>query len=145
MSVKSWQFAAVVTSLLVAACSPDSGGRGRASTEAVVAADLVALEASDHGSMLTLTSPRVGARTDVDGVIRTSGGLRVTNVTVSCVDEFGGAYIVATVNGTKTGDGSKVELTIPMGRDDSRYYLALGEAEPSGNEADPASPSATAP
>jgi len=36
-------------------------------------------------------------------------------------------------------------LTIPMGRDNGRYYLGLGQAPPTGSEANIVSPSATAP
>lgn len=137
--------AVVLAVVLVGACSAGTDGRGRASTEALVDAYLVALQAGDSEAMLSLTSPSVDARAEVDTVIRKNGGHQLTDVTVGpVVDDFGGAYVVATVSGTNASDGARIELTIPMGRDGGQYYLALGQAAPSGNEANPASPTAAA-
>lgn len=145
--MKPWLLAAVIAVVLVAACTPSAEGRGRKSKEALVDAYLVALEASDSQAMLALTNPRVEARAEVDDVIRMHGGQQLKNVTVSYLldVDLGGSPIAATVNGTDASDGSPVELTIPIGRADDRYYLALGQAKPSGSEANPASPSAAAP
>jgi hypothetical protein len=145
LSVKSWLVAAVVAVALVAGCAPSAETRGRESKEALVEAYLTALQASDSNAMLALVSPRVEARAEVADAILKNGGRPLRDVTVSYLDEFGGVYIVATVNGTNAGDGSRLQLTIPMGRDSGRYYLALGQAAPTGSEADTVSPSATAP
>ena len=143
--MKSWLVAAVVALALVAGCAPSTQTRGSESKEALVEAYLTALQAGDSTAMLSLVSPRVEARTEVADAIRKNGSRQLRDVTVSYLDEFGGVYIVATVNGTNAGDGSKLQLTIPMGRDNGRYYLALGQAPPTENEADIVSPSATAP
>jgi hypothetical protein len=145
LSVKSWLVAAVVAVALVAGCAPSAETRGRESKEALVEAYLTALQASDSNAMLSLVSPRVEARAEVADAILKNGSRPLRDVTVSYLDEFGGVYIVATVNGTNAGDGSRLQLTIPMGRDSGRYYLALGQAAPTGSEADTVSPSATAP
>ena len=143
--MKSWLVAAVVVVALAAGCAAGAETRGSESKEALVEAYLTALQAGDSNAMLLLVSPRVEARAEVSDAIRKDGSRPLKDVTVSYLDEFGGVYIVATVNGTNAGDGSKLQLTIPMGRDNGRYYLALGQAPPTGGEADTASPSATAP
>jgi hypothetical protein len=145
LSVKSRLLAAVVGLALVAGCGLGAETRGRESKEALVEAYLTARQAGDSNTMLSLVDPRVEARTEVADAIRKNGGVRLNDTTVSYLDEFGGVYIVATVNGTNAGDGSMLQVTIPMGRDGRRYYLALGQATPTGSEADPASPSAAAP
>jgi hypothetical protein len=143
--VKSWLAAAVVAVALVAGCAPGAEMRGRESKEALVEAYLTALQAGDSNTMLALVSPRVEARAEVADAIRKNGSRQLKDVTVSYLDEFGGVYIVATVNGTNAGDGSRLQLTVPIGHDNGRYYLALGQAAPTGSEADTVSPSATAP
>ncbi len=143
--VKSWLVAAVVAVALIAGCAPGAETRGSESKEALVEAYLTALQAGDSNAMLSLVNPRVEAQAEVADAIRKNGSRQLKDVTVSYLDEFGGVYIVATVNGTNAGDGSKLQLTIPMGRDNGRYYLALGQAAPTGSEADTARPSATAP
>jgi hypothetical protein len=150
LSMKSWLVAAVVAVALVAValvagCAPSAETRGRESKEVLVEAYLTALQASDSNAMLALVSPRVEARAEVADAILKNGGRPLRDVTVSYLDEFGGVYIVATVNGTNAGDGSRLQLTIPMGRDSGRYYLALGQAAPTGSEADTVSSLATAP
>jgi hypothetical protein len=136
--------AAVVAIALVAGCAPGAETRGSESKEALVEAYLTALQAGDSNAMLSLVSPRVEARAEVADAIRQNGGRPLRDVTVSYLDEFGGVYIVATVTATNLGDGSRLQLAIPMGRDNGRYYLALGQAPPTGSEADTVSPSATA-
>lgn len=143
--MKSWLLAAVVALALVAGCAPGAETRGRESKEALVEAYLTALQAGDSNAMLSLVNPRVEARAEVADAIRKNGGRPLKDVTVTYLDEFGGVYIVATVNGTNAGDGSRLQVTIPMGRDNRRYYLALGQATPTGSEADPVSPSAPPP
>ena len=143
--MKSRLAAAVLAVALVAGCAPSAQTRGSESKEALVEAYLTALQAGDSNTMLSLVSPRVEARAEVADAIRKNGSRQLKDVTVSYLDEFGGVYIVATVNGTNAGDGSKLQLTIPMGRDNGRYYLALGQAPPTGSEADTVRPSATAP
>lgn len=143
--MKSWLLAAVVALALVAGCAPGAETRGRESKEALVEAYLTALQAGDSNAMLSLVNPRVEARAEVADAIRKNGGRPLKGVTVTYLDEFGGVYIVATVNGTNAGDGSRLQVTIPMGRDNRRYYLALGQATPTGSEADPVSPSAPPP
>lgn len=61
---------------------------------------------------------------------------------MSYLDEFGGVFIVATVDGVIASDGSAFETTIPISRENGRYYLGLGQATPTGSEADTSSPSA---
>jgi hypothetical protein len=145
LSMKSWLVAAVVAVALVAGCVPSAETRGRESKEALVEAYLTALQAGDSNAMLSLVNSRVEAPVEVADAIRKNGSRPLRDVTVSYLDEFGGVYIVATVNGTNAGDGSSLQVTIPMGRDNGRYYLALGQAAPTGSEADTVSPSATAP
>ena len=145
LGVKSWLAAAVVAVALVAGCAPSTQTRGSESKEDLVEAYLTALQAGDSNAMLLLVSPRVEARAEVSDAIRKDGSRPLKDVTVSYLDEFGGVYIVATVNGTNAGDGSTLQLTIPMGRDNGRYYLGLGQAPPTGSEADTVRPSATAP
>ena len=143
--MKSWLAAAVVAVALVAGCAPSSQTRGSESKEALVEAYLTALQAGDSNAMLSLVKPGVEAQVEVADAIRKDGGRPLRDVTLSYLDEFGGVYIVATVNGTNAGDGSTLQLTIGMGRDNGRYYLALGQAPPTGSEANIVSPSATAP
>jgi len=143
--VKSWLAAAVVAVALVAGCAPSTQTRGSESKEALVEAYLTALQAGDSNAMLSLVKPGVEAQLEVADAIRKDGSRPLRDVTVSYLDEFGGVYIVATVSGTNAGDGSTLQLTIPMSHDNGRYYLALGQAPPTGNEANTASPSATAP
>jgi hypothetical protein len=142
--VRSWLVAALVAVALVAGCAPGAETRGSESKEALVEAYLTALQAGDSSAMLSLVSPRVEAQVEVADAIREDGGRPLKDVTVSYLDEFGGVYIVATVTATNLGDGSRLQLAIPMGRDNGRYYLALGQAPPTGSEADTVSPSATA-
>ena len=144
LGVKSWLVAAVVAVGLVAGCAPSSQTRGSGSKEALVEAYLTALQAGDSNPMLSLVKPGVEARVEVADAIRKNGSRPLKDVTVSYLDEFGGIYIVATVSGTNAGDGSTLQLTIPMGRDNGRYYLALGQAPPTGSEENTVSPSATA-
>jgi hypothetical protein len=144
LGVKSWLVAALVAVALVAGCAPGAQTRGSESKEALVDAYLTALQAGDSNAMLSLVSPRVEARAEVADAIRKNGSRQLKDVTVSYLDEFGGVYIVATVNGTNAGDGSRLQVTIPMSSDNGRYYLALGQAAPTGNEAGIGSPSATA-
>lgn len=143
--MKSWLVAAVVALALVAGCAPSAQTRGSESKEALVEAYLTALQAGDSNAMLSLVKPGVEAQVEVADAIRKDGSRPLKDVTVSYLDEFGGVYIVATVNGTNADDGSTLQLTIPMSRDNGRYYLALGQAPPTGSEADTVSPSATAP
>jgi hypothetical protein len=145
LRVKSWLVAAVVAVALVAGCVPSAETRGRESKEALVEAYLTALQAGDSNAMLSLVNSRVEAPVEVADAIRKNGSRPLRDVTVSYLDEFGGVYIVATVNGTNVGDGSRLQVAIPMGRDNGCYYLALGQAAPTGSEADTASPPATAP
>ena len=143
--MKSWLAAAVLALALVAGCAPSAQTRGSESKEALVEAYLTALQAGDSNAMLSLVKPGVEAQLEVADAIRKDGSRPLRDVTVSYLDEFGGVYIVATVSGTNAGDGSTLQLTIPMSHDNGRYYLALGQAPPTGNEANTASPSATAP
>lgn len=73
-----------------------------------------------------------------------NGGVRLHDVRVSYLDDFDGAYVVATVTGSaddgSADDGSSREIPVPMSRIDGSYYIAFGESAPSGSEADPASP-----
>ncbi len=134
--MKSWLVGAVVAFGLVAGCAPSAQTRGSESKEVLVEAYLTALQAGDSSAMLSLVSLRVEARAEVADAIRKNGGRPLKDVTVSYLDEFGGIYIVATVNGTNADDGSPLQLTIPMGHENGRYYLALGHAPPTGSEAD---------
>lgn len=143
--MKPWVAAVVIAVALVAGCGPGAQARGGESKEAMVEAYLAALQAADSNSMLMLVKPGVDAQADVADAIRTAGGRPLTGVTVSYLDEFGGTYIVATVGCTSVGDASSLQFTIPMTRDNGRYYLALGQAAPKGNEADTVRPSAAAP
>ena len=143
--MRSWLAAAVIAVALVAGCAPSTQTRGSESKEALVEAYLTALQAGDSNAMLSLVKPGVEARVEAADAIRKNGSRQLKDVTVSYLDEFGGIYIVATVIGTNAGDGSTLQLTIPMGRDNGRYYLGLGHAPPTGSEANIVSPSATAP
>ena len=145
VGAKSWLAAAVVTVALVAGCAQSTQTRGSESKEDLVEAYLTALQAGDSNAMLSLVGPRVEAQAEVADAIRKNGSRPLKDVTVSYLDEFGGAYVVATVNGTNAGDGSRLQVTIPIGHDNGRYYLALGQAAPTGSEADTVRPSATAP
>ena len=143
--MRSWLAAAVIAVALVAGCAPSTQTRGSESKEALVEAYLTALQAGDSNAMLSLVKPGVEARVEAADAIRKNGSRQLKDVTVSYLDEFGGIYIVATVISTNAGDGSTLQLTIPMGRDNGRYYLGLGHAPPTGSEANIVSPSATAP
>ena len=138
--VKSRLVAAVVTVALVAGCAQGAETRGSESKEALVEAYLTALQAGDSNAMLSLVKPGVEAQVEVADAIRKDGGRPLRDVAVSYLDEFGGVYVVATANATSVGDGSGLQVTIPMSRDNGRYYLALGQAPPTGNEADIVSP-----
>jgi hypothetical protein len=131
--------------LVVAACTLGAETPGRGSKEALVEAYLVALQASDSKAMLSLVDPRVEAGAEVAEALEEHGGVPLKDVTVSYLDEFGGSFIVATVKATNAIDGSSIEFTIPIGRADDRFQLALGLGTPTGSEANPASPSPAAP
>ncbi len=143
--MKSWLVATLFVPVLVAGCLSGAETGGRESKEALVQAYLTALQAGDSNAMLSLVNPRVEAQEEVAGAIRKNGGQSLKDFTVSYLDEFGGIYIVATVDCANAGDGSELQLTIPMSRDNGRYYLALGQAAPTRSEADTVSPSAKAP
>ena len=126
--------------VLSAGCS---GGedRGRQSKEAVVQTYLTALQAKDSTALLALVSPQVDAQADVTRVIQADGGKPLKGVEVSYRDDLGGIYVVATVTGRVATGDSPFQTTIPISRVGDRYYLALGQAPPTGSEAEPASPS----
>jgi len=84
----------------------------------------------------------VDARAAVANAIEHDGGKQIKNLTLRYLDEFEGIYVVATVQGLIAVDGSAFDTTIPMSRENGRYYLALGQGTPTGNEADTSSPSA---
>jgi hypothetical protein len=73
--------------------------------------------------------------------IQVDGGKPLEGIAVSYRADFGDVYVVATVTGRLTTDGSRFQTTIPVSRVGDRYYLALGQAPPTGSEADTASPS----
>lgn len=127
---------------MAAGCTPAADTGGRESRETLVQAYLSALQAGDAGAMLSLVNPRVDARADVADAIQQGGGKELKDVAVSYIDEFGGVFVVATVNGLIAGDGSPFQTTVPIGRENGRYYLALGQATPTGSESDTSSPSA---
>ena len=145
--MKSRLLATLVAAVLVVGCAPTAQvpGGGRDSKEALVDAYLAALQADNSNAMLLLIDPRVDARSDVVAVLEKNGGQRLADPTARYVDEFGGAYIIATVACTNVTNGSKIQLTVPVSHSNGRYYLALGQAPPSGSEAGIASPSPRSP
>jgi len=140
--IKTWVLVGAAVVAMAAGCTPAADRSGRESKESLVKAYLTALQAGDAGAMLSLVGPRVDARSDVADAIQQGGGKELKDVTVSYLDEFGGTFIVATVNGLIAGDGSPFQTTLPVVRENGRYYLALGQATPTGSESDTASPSA---
>jgi hypothetical protein len=145
--MKSRLLATIVAAVLLAGCGSAAQvpGGGRDSKEALVDAYLAALQAGNSNAMLLLVDPRVDARSDVAAVLQKNGGQRLADAKVTYLDEFAGVYIVATVACTNASDGSKLQLTVPVSLHEGRYYLALGQAPPSGNEAGIASPSSRSP
>lgn len=137
-----WLLGGVIVLAMVAGCSPVADTGGQESRESLVKAYLTALQAGDAGAMLSLVGPTVDARADVADAIQHDGGKQLKNLTVRYLDEFEGIYIVATVQGLIAVDGSTFVMTIPMSRENGRYYLALGQGTPTGNESDTSSPSA---
>jgi hypothetical protein len=139
--------ALVVAAVLVfpAACGsapagPTQPSAGRETRDRVVQDYLAGLERRDGLAIASLVSPRVDATEDIGRVLASDGGTRLSDVTIAWLDEFGGSYVVATVTGTGQ-NAAKHVVTVPIARVDGRYYLGLGEATPSGWEADAASPS----
>ena len=135
-----WVLVCAAALVLSAGCS---GGveRGRETKEAVVQAYLTALQAKDSKALLALVSPQVDAQADVTRVIQADGGKPLKEVEVSYRDDFGGIYVVATVTGRVATGDSPFQTMIPISRVGDRCYLALGQAPPTGSEADTASPS----
>jgi hypothetical protein len=131
-----WLLGGVIVLAMLAA---ETGGRE--SRESLVEAYLTALQAGDAEAMLSLVGPNVDARVAVADEIQRDGGKELKNVTVRYLEEFGSSMMVA-VNGVFAGDGSTFVTTIPMSRENGRYYLSLGQGTPTGNESDTSSPSA---
>jgi len=126
---------------MVAGCTPVADAGGRESRESLVKAYLTALQAGDADAMISLVGPGVDARADVANAIQRDGGRELRTVTFRYLEEFGSSMMVA-VNGVFAGDGSTFQSTIPMTRVNGRYYLAIGQGTPTGNESDTSSPSA---
>lgn len=124
-----WLIGGVLVLAMVAGCMPVADTGGRESRESLVKAYLAALQAGDADAMLSLVGPGVDARADVADAIQHGGGKE-------------GIFILATVQGLTAVDGSTFETTIPMSRENGRYYLGLGQATPTGSESDTSSPSA---
>jgi hypothetical protein len=137
--------AAVV--LTAAACSqpqPATLGptplQGLASRDAVVQAYLDGLAQRDAAAIAKLVPATVDARQDIAAALGRYGGLRFADKTITYLDEFGGIYAVATVIGTGADDSLRHEVKVPVARVNGRYFLALGQAGPTGSEASPSSP-----
>lgn len=138
--------AATVLLVIVVACSnappnPSLSPRvvGRDSRDLVLQDYLLGLERSDAAGIASLVGPTVDARRDIAAVLSRYGGLRLSEVTVRYLDEFGGVYVVATVVGTGN-DSMQHEVKVPISRVNGRYFLALGQATPNGSEASPNGP-----
>ena len=129
---------------VVAACSAFSGAspssQGQADRERLVVAYLQALEHRDAAAIAAMVSPGVEASSAISSELDRYGGVSLHDGRVSYLDEFAGAYVVATVTGSGD-DGMAYSIRVPISRVGDRYYLALGQAGPSGSEANPASPS----
>ena len=139
--------ALVVAAILVlaAGCGSAPAGptqplAGRETRERIVQDYLAGLERRDGPAIAWLVSPRVDAAADIRRALASDGGMRLREVTIAWLDEFGGIYVVATVTGIGQ-DSAKHVINVPIARANGRYYLGLGEATPSGWEANPASPS----
>lgn len=133
----------IVLVAIIAGCSiiptPSPPSPGQAARERLVADYLAALERRDSGAVAAMVSPGVDAAADIAAVMDRYGGVRLHDARVSYRDEFAGIYVVATVTGTGD-DGSPYEILVPISRVADGYYLALGQAAPSGSPANPASP-----
>lgn len=116
-----------------------AGVLGLQSREAVIGAYLDALARRDAAAIAMLVPPTVDARQDIAAALGRYGGLRLNDVTVTYLDEFGGVYVIATVAGTGAADLLRHQIQVPVARVGGRYFLALGAARPSGSEANPAS------
>jgi hypothetical protein len=135
--------AMVLLAAVAAGCSvlpvASTSSSSQTARDAVVADYLGALERRDAAAIAAMVSPRVDASADIAQVLARYGGMRLHGVQAMWLDEFEGSYVVATV--TATGqDGTAYEIRVPMSWSDGRYYLALGQATPSGSEANPESP-----
>lgn len=133
--------------VLVAACSGAPAGPsaslavlGRDSRDLVVQDYLAGLERGDAVAIASLVSPRVDATRDIAAALRTYGGQRLRDVTVTYLDEFGGVYVVATAVGLGANDSVQHEIKVPIARVNGRYFLALGEVAPNGSESSPLRP-----
>ena len=122
---------------LTPAASPASPGQ--AARERLVTDYLAALQRQDAGAVAAMVSPGVDATADIAAAMDQFGGVRLYDTRASWSDEFGGIYVVATVTGI-SDDGRAHEIRVPISRVAGDYYLALGQAAPSGSEANPASP-----
>jgi hypothetical protein len=111
-----------------------------ASRDAVVQAYLDALARRDGDAIAKLVPATVDARRDIAVALAQYGGLRFADKTVTYLDEFGGVYVVAAVVGTGADDSLRHQVNVPVSRINGRYFLALGQAAPSGSEANPRSP-----
>jgi len=136
-----WLVGGMILLAIVAGCTPVADTGGQESRESLVEAYLTALKAGDADAMISLVEPNVDARADVANAIQRDGGRELRTVTFSYLEEFGSSMMVA-VNGVFAGDGSTFQSTIPMTRVNGRYYLAIGQGTPTGNESDTSSPSA---
>lgn len=111
----------------------------QAAREHLVADYLSALERRDGDAIAAMVNLRVDATADIAAALDQYGGVMLHDTHVSYLDEFDGIYVVATVSGTGD-DGTTYEIRVPISRVDDGYYLALGQATPSGSEANPESP-----
>jgi hypothetical protein len=134
---------AMALTAVVTGCSGVPGGRpasaGLAARQALVANYLDALERRDEAAIKALVSPGVDASADIAQALGTYGGIKLHDTRATWLDEFDGIFVVATIRGTGD-DGLAYEIRVPMGRDDGRYYLGLGQAAPTGSESSPESP-----
>jgi hypothetical protein len=112
---------------------------GQPARERLVIDYLSALERRDGEAIAAMVNPRVDATVDIAAALDQYGGVQLHDTRVSYLDDFGGTYVVATVSGTGD-DGTTYEIEVPISRVDDDYYLALGQATPTGSEANPESP-----
>ena len=135
--------AAVALIAVAAGCSllpvASPASPGSAARQALVANYLDALERRDEAAIKALVSPAVDPSADILQALVRYGGVKLHDVRATWLDEFDGIFVVATITGTGE-DGAAYEIRVPMSRISGDYYLALGQAAPTGSEASPESP-----
>ena len=121
----------------LAACGPPPGTEIPSDEEAkrVVDEYLMALQERDEEALAALGSPEVANEVAARRKIRDFGGRPADAVKRTFREEFGGTLVNVRLVGPRTAGGREDNIALVASQDGRRYHVALGVAEPTGNEA----------